>query len=296
MRIGVVGGGSIGLLVSSFIGLSDHHLTLYLRRIDQKEILLEKGIHFQPYNYTVPVNVKLLAEYEDEDLLILCVKQHHLKNVIDQLYRLRVNVPVLFLQNGMSHIQYFKEFEQPTYVGVVEHGSIRKNDWTILHSGKGQIRLAKANDKNEQGVDLNTIRLALSFEDNPVVIEDNWFQMLAEKLVINAVINPITALFRIPNGQVIENHYYCEIAKKACREASNILQLSDQTQWKAVVRVVRKTASNRSSMLKDIEANRSTEIDSILGFLRQRSTGSAPTIEFLYNSIKGIEAKFQGGE
>jgi 2-dehydropantoate 2-reductase len=59
-----------------------------------------------------------------------------------------------------------------------------------------------------------------------------------------------------------------------------------------IIDICKNTSENRSSMLKDIEANRMTEVDAILGYIlgeAQRKEMTAPTIETLYYLIKGKE-------
>jgi len=59
-----------------------------------------------------------------------------------------------------------------------------------------------------------------------------------------------------------------ELAKIALAENINIraMQMRDE-----VYRVIRATAQNKSSMLQDIEAGRSSEIDFINGFIVERA-------------------------
>ena len=58
--------------------------------------------------------------------------------------------------------------------------------------------------------------------------------------------------------------------------------------------VCRITAGNRSSMLKDLENGRQTEIDAILGYVlheAQQTKQDCPMTRFLYMMIKGKEGQ-----
>jgi 2-dehydropantoate 2-reductase len=90
------------------------------------------------------------------------------------------------------------------------------------------------------------------------------------KLVINAAINPLTALLRVPNGKLLElpsaretmGVLATEVAQVAAAE--NIpLPFSDPVG--AAEEVARRTASNHSSMLQDVLRGAPTEIDAICG-------------------------------
>lgn len=98
----------------------------------------------------------------------------------------------------------------------------------------------------------------------------NMESLLWGKLVVNAAVNPLTALFEIPNGELIDNPYTHRIMKEIIAEvtavalAQNIcLPFLDANA--AVEMVVRRTAENRSSMLQDIQRGAPTEIDAICG-------------------------------
>jgi 2-dehydropantoate 2-reductase len=90
------------------------------------------------------------------------------------------------------------------------------------------------------------------------------------KLVVNAAINPVTALARRPNAYVFEDPSAAARAGALAREAAAVaaaagitLPYPDPVAY--VGDVVRATAANRSSMLQDLERGRPTEIDAING-------------------------------
>src|SRR5690625_2738321 len=99
MNIGVIGGGSIGLLIGSYLA-SKHHMTIYVRRKEQMETINTYGLLL---NQTKIHQVKslLLTNVKNEDCLIICVKQPQLKCIIPFIQKTRKNIPLIFLQNGM---------------------------------------------------------------------------------------------------------------------------------------------------------------------------------------------------
>lgn len=95
---------------------------------------------------------------------------------------------------------------------------------------------------------------------------------MLRKLLINAVINPLTAILRVPNGAVVKSPDRLELARTLFRETHEVLgayglegEAADL--WNAIVRVSEATAGNRSSMLQDVEAGRETEVDAINGMI-----------------------------
>ena len=106
--------------------------------------------------------------------------------------------------------------------------------------------------------------------------------VLWKKLATSAVINPLTAILKVPNGKLLERAgrkgklpEFCgglrEIASAVVGEVRGVaakygIRLSaPPLLLREARRVARATASNRSSMLRDVEQGRRTEIDSING-------------------------------
>src|SRR5699024_11364265 len=90
----------------------------------------------------------------------------------------------------------------------------------------------------------------------PVRFCSSWKILLKEKLIVNAVINPLTALFNVKNGVILSNKYLYDIAEKLCFEAAESLNLDFEENWHRVQTIAKKTSENISSMLKRSEERR----------------------------------------
>ncbi|MDD2988027.1 MAG: 2-dehydropantoate 2-reductase [Zoogloea sp.] len=91
------------------------------------------------------------------------------------------------------------------------------------------------------------------------------------KLLVNVAINPLAALFRVPNGALLEPPHRV-LLEALVREAWPVLRtagldLDEGAALARVVAVATATAGNRASMLQDVLAGRRTEIDAITGTL-----------------------------
>ncbi|EKF74233.1 2-dehydropantoate 2-reductase [Alcanivorax hongdengensis A-11-3] len=96
-----------------------------------------------------------------------------------------------------------------------------------------------------------------------------------QKLVVNAVINPLTALHDVDNGALLNNPALLAQANALCREADALLTRLDP-HWPAnslpnVLAVARATAGNTSSMRADRQRGNRTEIDAINGYLLRQA-------------------------
>ena len=109
MRIGIIGGGAIGLLFANYLS-ENHDVTIYTRTEEQAELLKHDGLHFivNGQLWTRKVNANQISEMiRDEELVIVTVKQYHLL-AIDEWIK-NITSPLLFLQNGYGHIEFIKE-------------------------------------------------------------------------------------------------------------------------------------------------------------------------------------------
>ena len=89
------------------------------------------------------------------------------------------------------------------------------------------------------------------------------------KVAVNAAINPVTAIHRVPNGELARGPLRAE-AERLLREAVAVAHavgfaLPLDAAEGDLERVVAATAGNRSSMLQDLDRGRPTEIDAISG-------------------------------
>jgi 2-dehydropantoate 2-reductase len=110
---------------------------------------------------------------------------------------------------------------------------------------------------------------ALSAAGIEAALSNNIMEHVYGKLLVNAVVNPLTALFRVKNGELPADPFRFRLMKALFHETLAVLQASgmrtDGGEWDRLLDVVRRTAENRSSMLADVEAGRPTEIDAING-------------------------------
>jgi 2-dehydropantoate 2-reductase len=294
VKVGIVGGGAVGLLMAAYLHRM-YDITLYTRRQSQAALLNKNGLRLMKdrKEETFFIKAKHIEQSEmNDDVVFVTVKQYDLPKLASSVNRLQ-NVPtIIFLQNGMGHLQLLSQFNNRNIVlGVVEHGALKHDDRTVEHTGEGKISLAVW--KGEMGGAQRFIEQSSSHF--PFLFKKDWYEMLAMKLAINAVVNPLTALLRVKNGQLLEVNEYRIMMQLLFSELKDVLSLSNEQQaWENIVHVCEKTANNRSSMLKDIEQGRQTEIDAILGYIIQRGKSmniQTPLCEFLLYVIKGMERR-----
>lgn len=293
MDIGVIGGGSLGLLLSSYLSIH-HDVTLYVRRQLQVDDIHDNGITLKllnKYNRNTKVNVQLIEHLHFHDIIFITVKQPQVNHVIVQLRKMNTKNNFIFLQNGMDHIEKIMTLHADVYVGVVEHGATRLSDSEVNHLGIGTIKLATLKGTDNK---LAQLKKMLNNEQFPIEVLTDWEMLLKSKLLINAVINPLTALFDVENGAIVSNNHLQKIARKLTSEAANVLGFNKDEAWESIQRVAHNTAKNTSSMRADILQKRETEIEAISGYLLKVSYDTElPYTSFVYEAILALQSKQQ---
>ncbi|TCI71978.1 2-dehydropantoate 2-reductase [Exiguobacterium sp. SH0S7] len=250
-RIGIIGNGAVGMLMASLLA-KDYSVTLYGRGEGTKDVMIER-VGMTEGTVAVPLKPVHTLNETEADVFFVTTKAHQVRAATE---RLTGGVPVFICSNGIAHLEYARE--RGFHLGVIEHG-VTQDGNRINHSGLGRVRIGS----------LHTLQ-PLTFIASPlqVVWEADIEQVVVEKLFANAIINPITALCRVPNGAV---------AEPPCREVAQTIYeeltpLFDQfVPYTYIETIIEKTAQNRSSMLRDIEAGRMTEVDAILTPLLKRA-------------------------
>ncbi|WP_053219773.1 2-dehydropantoate 2-reductase [Virgibacillus senegalensis] len=287
MNVGIIGGGAVGLLTAARLTAGEHEVTVYVRRKEQKDRINNNGVFLVPDKKAFPVKVLLVDEMKKEDIILVAVKQYQLAEILPSLHAFP-KVPLIFMQNGMGHLAQLNKMNEShtIFIAVVEFGAMKHDDNTVEQTGIGVCKIAPLAIGDTSS---NEIERRLASSSFPICIEDDWYRMLTEKLVVNAVINPLTALFQVKNGSLLENEHLLWLARKLCQEACEVLGLSLEQSWERVKRIAFQTKDNHSSMRKDIETGRKTEIEAITGYILEIALCEPVYTAFVYRSIKALE-------
>ncbi|MNC52863.1 2-dehydropantoate 2-reductase [compost metagenome] len=122
--------------------------------------------------------------------------------------------------------------------------------------------------------------------------------MIYRKLLFNAVINPLTAIWRIQNGELTASGERIQLMKELYREAVNVYDACgiayDVDAWEDILEVCRATSGNTSSMLADVLASRATEIRWINGSIVEmadRAGIAVPLHRWICRLVEGMNVK-----
>jgi 2-dehydropantoate 2-reductase len=187
----------------------------------------------------------------------------------------------LTLQNGLGNRQDLIEVlgQERVALGITTIGVTLLGPGLARVGGEGTISI-----EAHPRLKLAEERLRAAGFNLEVVTEAE--ALVWGKLVINAAINPLTALLRAPNGELLERPVAHALMRALAKETAAVaaaqgIHLAFDDPEEAVEHVVRKTAANHSSMLQDIRRGAPTEIEAICGAIVR--TGKAQGIPTPFN-------------
>ncbi|KAL4885029.1 ketopantoate reductase PanE/ApbA C terminal-domain-containing protein [Aspergillus karnatakaensis] len=240
---------------------------------------------------------------EEIDCLIVSVKAPVTASALQTVrHRLTPKSTILFLQNGMGVIDEINQkiFPDPDLrpnyiVGIISHGLLQYSQFNVHHTGLGttilgpvlpQSSVASGSGDKELDWAPSTKYLMRTLTLTPslvAVAEPPSSVMLyqLEKLAMNCVINPLTALMGCRNGELLYNYSFTRIMRLLLMEISSVICSMPELQsipgiesrfsperlrW-MVTQLANKTEKNYSSMLQDLRANKTTEIEFLNGYI-----------------------------
>lgn len=171
----------------------------------------------------------------------------------------------LTLQNGLGNYETLTRRLGLARValGSTTTGATLLGPGSVRAGGEGVISLGR----NQA---LGPLEAAFQSAGFNVKVVEDALSLVWGKLVINAAINPLTALLKVKNGELLERPTARALLGALAREAAQAAQAENialpfADPVAAIEEVARKTAGNHSSMLQDVLRGAVTEIDAICG-------------------------------
>lgn len=285
MNIGIIGMGAVGMFIAHRLSSQGFAVTGYVRRNDQKTDLDRHGIHMMDEVVRIPI--ELFDKLSAHDVFVIATK----KNDNDQLYQtFKKKFPssqLLFVQNGMADEVELNGLDQAVFMAIFDHGITRHGNYRIEQKGFGKMVIGSWSDDHRNQAE--QLVEELNHHQFPVYFDSDVMIRKKEKLVINCVINPLTAICDIKNGEILNNDYLKEVAEKLNLEACRVLGLPANELWIKIEEVCEKTAENTSSMLADLQNGKPTEIDHLNGYLVAKDAHRTPTHQIIQLFVKSKE-------
>jgi 2-dehydropantoate 2-reductase len=289
-QLAIVGKGAIGGL----IGFKCHQLGYdYQHLVKSEHELPFKVMDIVGVSHSFVPNSTIITMPSQFDLLILPVKAYQIMSVLEQLEPfIQPKHIIVLLHNGMGTIEKVKEKlpNNPLIAATTSYGALKLDADTLTETGLGHTHLGWLSNVD--------VRLKQSIEPilSALLPPSKWHQNIGlalwNKLAINAVINPLTAIHNLKNGELAKVKYNT-IIFDICYEIAIVMQAlgypADNLElFKNVQRVITATANNYSSMHQDLKFQRRTEIEFINGYVTSQATELNIKVPFNQRLLKQI--------
>lgn len=304
MKIAVVGPGALGCLITTRLMEAgcDQSPMLIDYKEDRAQFLCNHGIRYSNKNqcstYNITVALPHLAAALRPDIIIFCVKSYSLQASLQLCAPLLSSSSlVLFLQNGISHLNLNLPEHLSVAFGTTTEGAFLEDIGHVHHAGQGVTTLGFLQSPSQQAKRmLEQLSQSLSASNIKTELTDTIEHKIWTKLLINIGINGLTSIYNCKNGALLNMSMAEKRMFKAVQEAHNIahahgVDLANNT-YQVVRSVCKTTADNISSMLQDIRKGRKTEIESIYGetiALSKKYHIPCPEIQNIYDEVITLE-------
>lgn len=202
---------------------------------------------------------------KEPELVVWLTKSYKNKEILLAYRKLNWSCPILILQNGLGHKVLFN--------------SILKHQKVILKGITNQgVKLIKPGKVENTGDGDIFVEESECLEGFPVRQVKDIDRRVLLKLSINAALNPITAIYRVKNGEALEGKAYIQL-KNIVSECFPFFEKrkiynSEKEYLNTVIKASENTALNINSMLSDKLSGRKTEVNEILGVINKELKSS----------------------
>jgi 2-dehydropantoate 2-reductase len=314
MRVLVFGAGAVGMWMGAALGRKGHEVSLVARPLHVAAIR-DQGIRVASalgeHVVTGPVAVESALDLAGPfDLVIVAVKAFDTRAAMNELARLldRRTV-VLSIQDGLGNLELIAPFVDRerllgatvfTGIEVEGPGAVR-----VVTPG-GTVRIG-AHERSQETYELaarvSEVLAAAGITTRPT---DDIHHELWMKLLITAVVNPLTALHGVCVADLPDRDGVVRIMDAIAREIFDVadaasvelpwLHHEDFTRYMRSA-ILPRIGAHRPPMLQDLRSGRRTEIDSMNGYvtaLGRRFGVRTPVNAWITDLVKQKARRFEG--
>jgi len=295
----IIGAGLMGGMYASIFYDVDPSWVAFAATGERYQRLKRDGLMVNGVHYPIPV-----LSPEDPsppaDLVIVALKDQHLPAALEALKnRVGGDTVILSIMNGLDSEAIIGSVfgEDKTVYAIAVGTDPRRDGNNLLYNISGTIFFGEADNTvltdRVRRVQSILERAGIRYQTPPDMIRILWW-----KFMINVGTNQASAVLRAPYGVFQTSEHAQFLMESAMREVITIAKAAnvdlvekDISDWYTFMNTLH--PEGKTSMLQDIEAGRTTEVDIFGGkVIELGKTYGVPTPvnEVLYHAIKVIEA------
>ncbi|MFH1810699.1 MAG: 2-dehydropantoate 2-reductase [Pseudomonadota bacterium] len=277
MRILIVGAGALGGLFGARLALHGEHVTLLEINLARAKLLNESGLFIsqgQQGEVQVPVEVVTSVDgLRPFDLVFVAVKTYQTEAAVQTVLPvLGPETWVLSTQNGVGNIEQIAR--HVSRERILSGSTIH----SIQHTGPNRIRYRAgikpvqiAPVQGQVTPEIEAIGELFRKAGLDTKVVDNVDHAVWQKLLHNAVVNPISALTGMTCSELLEDDDIQQLMREVCMEIVAVMRArgvpiqDEEDPYRPVIGSQQALAKNRPSMWQDLVRGYRTEIDAMNG-------------------------------
>ncbi len=277
MQIVIVGAGALGGLVGAQLTLGGEDVTLVEINEARVKLLGESGLFVSEGTSgetCVPLNLVLTAEgLPVADLVFVSVKSYQTETALRNcLPVIGPETFVLSMQNGIGNTDVMAKIIDPSRVlsGITYH--------SIQHTGPNRIRyrpgikpIQIAPYDGAITAEIERVGEVFRASGLDTEVRDQIDDVIWQKLLHNAVVNPVSALTGLTCRELLEDPDLQSFMRDLCLEIIEVMKargvpiVNEEDPYAPVINSQKALGKNRPSMWQDLARSCRTEVDAING-------------------------------
>ena len=295
MKVAVMGAGAVGCYFGAMLARAGHAVTL-IGRPQHVEAVNRRGLYLDSKSFQehVPMSASTdAAAVARSDVVLFCVKSSDTEAAGRQIApHLGEKTVLLTLQNGVDNAERLQAaLPQEVIPAVVYVATEMAGAGHVKHHGRGDLVIG-ASASSE------AIAAQLIAAGVPVTVSDNANGELWTKLIVNCAYNAISAISRMPYGQMVEGDGVPAVMDDVVMEclavakAAGVIVPGDVRV--SVPGIAGAMKEQFSSTAQDLMRGKPTEIDHLNGYVVRKGAAlgvPTPVNRVLHSLVKLLESK-----
>jgi 2-dehydropantoate 2-reductase len=296
MKIGVMGAGAVGCYYGAMLAKAGHDVTLvgrdrFVEAVGTDGLLLESG------GSSIRVRIQAAtdsAALDSSELVLFCVKSTDTESGGKQLAARLGDAacPVLSLQNGVDNPERLAAVLGRPVVPVAVYVAVEMaGPAHVKHLGRGDLIMGRFVGSDE-------VAHAFAAAGIPVRVSDEVVTALWQKLITNCAYNAVSAITRMPYGQLAQVPGMAQVMTDVATEVVALgrglgVPIPD-LDMRPVLELAVTMAGQYSSTAQDLARHKPTEIDYLNGYVVRQGLAlgiPTPANRVLVTLVRALESR-----
>ncbi|ANU10464.1 2-dehydropantoate 2-reductase [Planococcus antarcticus DSM 14505] len=286
MKYAIIGAGATGLLTAYLLKKAGHEVQVIAQHQEQSSLINKRGIIHGKNRQQLTAYTDV-EQIDPDAFIMLTINYEELQPI---LRLLKIRCPsnrIIFLQQGMLFLEKARNLpHRHIAAALLETDCVKWSGNEISFSKAAQLTVGSLKGNSEEFQSLLETTAWKS------VWVDQIEEQLFESQLFNSLIDPLTAMMKIRNGELITNPHAYELFRNLYNEL--YLAFPEIERLQPIEKVAAACAAEpdrMSTMLADRLADDAMEIDGLMLYMLNRSKLELPLYKAFYHLLKTIEVQ-----